>query len=676
MINKGKRLLEFGAFRVDTAQRLLFRDDQLVPLTPKAFDTLQLLIEADGRIVEKEELLKKIWPDTFVEEGSLARNISILRKVLGESPDDQKCIQTIPKRGYRFVAPVKVSSAIGAAVVVEEHTRIQAAFDIQTDSGIEGQGTAAENPRQRVLRFRRLRAIAILGLAAIAAVGVLVWKFGGRSMSRSVQSVNSPRVYTLAVLPLDNLSHDDSQDYFSDGITDALITSLAQVEALHVISRTSAMRYKKTSKSLPQIARELGVDAILEGSVQREGDRVRISAHLVKAATDTQIWAKDYELDLSHLLQLEGGVARAIAREVQIQITPEESRRLTRSRVVSAPAQDLYMQARDLEERRGETNLAQAITRYEGALALQPEFAAAYAGLARAWLERGLWGAVEFRQTEGPARMAAERALELEPDSADAHAVAALVYAFYDSAWITAEREFRRAIDLDPNSVYAHRFLGVCLEALGRFPEAIEEEQRALALDPVSATIESEYARVLFRARKFDESVRHFQRAMELDPQDFGAYTRLAEVYEQTGRFPEALALIEKGLRLRDAEPVKSPALGRAYALAGRRTDAIDILSYVTKPGSNPQWAQDIALIYFALGDRDRGIQWLTRAFEERQLLIYLKVDPRFDAVRNDARFQALVRRLGIPEDHNSTPVESLGPAPGYGRGSVTARDR
>jgi tetratricopeptide (TPR) repeat protein len=294
--------------------------------------------------------------------------------------------------------------------------------------------------------------------------------------------------------------------------------------------------------------------------------------------------------------------------------------------------------------------LAQAIAGYERAISLQPDLAPAYAGLARSWLERGIWGAVEFRQSETPARNAAVKALELDPSSADAHAVAGHVSAFYDADWQTAENEYRRAIALDPNNVFAHRYLAATLEALGRFPESLDEAQRALALAPVSALLESAYARHLFRAREFDESIHHYQRAIELDAHDFGEYTRLAEVYEQTGRFGEAVALIEKALRMQDAALVASPALGRAYALAGRRAEALEILTYVTKHGSNPRWVQGIALIYFALGDRDHGFEYLRKAFDQRQFLIYLKVDPRFDSVREDRRFQSLVHRLGLLE--------------------------
>ena len=500
MVNKGKSLLEFGNFRVDMAQRLLFSGDQLVPVTPKAFETLRVLMEADGRIVEKEELLKRVWPHTFVEEANLARNISMLRKVLGESPEDQKYIQTIPKRGYRFVAPVTARSEADGTVVVEERTRIQAAFDIETE-------TPSPSAPQTV---RARWAVAVVAVSLIAAA-LVTWKLG-----------------------------------------------------------------------------------VLKGPVEPVRNR---------------------------------------------------------SRIVSPEALDLITAARKHEDRRDETNLSQAIARYEQVIALQPDSAAAYAGLARSWLERGIWGAIEFRSSEAPARNAALKALALDPDSADAHAVAGHVSSFYDSDWQKAEREYRRAIQSDPNNVFAHRYYAATLEALGRFPESIDEAQRALALGPVSSLLESAYARALFRARKFDESIRHYQRVIELDAGDFGVYTRLAEVYEQTGRFEEAVAMIEKALRMQDAALIKSPALARAYALAGRRPEALQILTYVTKSGSNSKWAQDIALTYFALGERDYGFEWLTKAFDQHQFLMFLKVDPRFDNVREDRRFQSLVHRLGLPED-------------------------
>jgi DNA-binding winged helix-turn-helix (wHTH) protein/Tfp pilus assembly protein PilF len=466
------------------------------------FDLLVVLVEGQGRILSKEELLKAVWPDTYVEEGNLTQNISVLRKALAVGAGIGDYIDTAPRQGYRFIAPVRNLGSTSEEIITVDRTRSRTVIEEETSSGLA-----------RSTRW----VIAVAAMGLIAAFGVIMWQAGAVGGRWSLKSFKTPR----------------------------------------------------------------------EGS--------------------------------------------------------------NHNRIIASEAQDLYNAARDHEERRDETNLAQAIAQYQRVIELQPDFAAAYAGLARSWLERGIWGAVEFRQSEAPAQNAARKALELDPDSADAHAVVGHVSAFYHCDWPKAEREYRRAIELDPNNVFAHRYYAATLEALGRFPESIDEAQRALALGPVSSLLESAYARHLFRARKFDESIRHYQRAIELDTRDFGPYTRLAEVYEQTGRFGEAVALIEKALRMQDAALMKSPALARAYALAGRRAEALEILTYVTKSGSNSRWAQDIALSYFALGDRDHGFEWLAKAFDQHQFLIYVKVDPRFDSVREDWRFQSLVRRLGLP---------------------------
>jgi TolB-like protein/DNA-binding winged helix-turn-helix (wHTH) protein/Flp pilus assembly protein TadD len=607
-MNKRESVLDFGDFRVDADQRLLFSHDRQIRLAPKAFDTLLTLIEADGRIVEKEELLKKIWPDTFVEEGSLARNISVLRKVLGESPDDEKYIQTIPKRGYRFVAPVKASPA-------EE---------------IE----PADSPAHVAPRSWRSR---MIGAAVLAAACLVVWQANLRRPTRG--GVNPP-IQSIAVLPLENLSRDPAQDYFADGITDALITSLAQIRGLKVISRTSIMRYKGTTKPLPEIARELGVDAILEGSVQRAGNNVRITAQLIRAVSDTHLWAQSYERDLSDILRLEGELASVIAREVQVQVGTDTSKHFGRAPRIAAAAQDEYLLARHQQDKRDETHLRQAIQHFEAAIRMEPSFASAYAGLANAWVQRGILGAFGFRESEVPARNAAIKAIELDPNLAEAHEALAHTLMFYDMAWVTAEREFRAAIELEPSNVYAHVYYATLLEILGRFQEAIAEGQRSLALDPVSTTVNSEYGRVLFRARRYDESIRQFQRTIELDPQDFNVRSRLVEVYIQTGRFEEALRV-----------DIDAPLLkARAYARTGRGADARKILSKMAGPNADPKKMRDIALTYFDLGDRDRGFEWLTRAVDDRQYMSLLGCDPRFDSVSDDPRFHALLGRLRLPD--------------------------
>jgi TolB-like protein/DNA-binding winged helix-turn-helix (wHTH) protein/Flp pilus assembly protein TadD len=614
-----KHLLEFGDFQVDRDQRVLLRDGDLIPLAPKVFDTLLALVESGGRVMEKDELLKKIWPTTFVEESSLARSVSTLRKVLGQDPDGQEYIQTIPKRGYRFIPEIRP--------VPEQLSEEVTAPPIRPKSGWS---IAA-------------RAGALLLALILAGSAIVLLRTRGAAIGQL-------QIRSIAVLPLQNLSRFTGQDYFSDGITDALITSLAQIRALKVISRTSVMRYKGTSKPLPDIARELGVDAILEGSVQRDGNRVRISAQLVRGSTDAHLWAKNYDRDISDVLRLEGEVATAIAQEIEVQVTPEAARHFRSFPKIPTAAQEEYLLAQYEQGKRDETHLQQAIHHFERAIEIEPNFAAAYAGLAHAWLQRGVWGAVAFREPEVPARTAAFKAIELDPDLAEAHAVLAQLLMIYDWAWVTAEQEFHRAIELDPNGVYAHAYYAILLEGLGRFPEAISEVQRALTLDPLSATVESEYGRVLFRARRYEEAIRHLQRSIELDPQTYGSYWRLADVYEQIGRTQEALALIRQELQMRDAEPMQSAELASIYALIGRRGDAVNILSHVAGSDYYRGGAQTIALAYFALGDRDRGFQWLTRAFDQREMVLFIGIDPRYDNVRKDPRFEALVRRLNFPK--------------------------
>lgn len=607
MDNKQQGLLEFGAFRLDAVQRLLFSGGQQIPLTPKALETLLALVEADGRVVEKDELLKKVWPDTFVEEGSLARNISILRKVLGESPDDQKYIQTIPKRGYRFVAPVRCLT----------ETR-----------PVEAPAAANSVPR-------RPGAAVIAGssLMIVAIVAFVVWQFGLRRENRG--GFDSP-IRSIAVLPLQNLSGDPKQEYFADGITDALITSLAQIRALKVISRTSVMRYKGSTKRLPDIAHELGADAILEGSVQRDGNKVRITAQLIQAASDTHMWARSYDSDLSDILHLEAELASVVAREIQVQVGADARKRLNRTPRIEAAAQDEYLLARHQQDIRDEAHLKEAIRHFEAAIQIAPDFAAAYAGLGHAWVQRGVLGDSGFRKSEAPARKAAIRAIELDPDLAEAHEALADVLMFYDLAWVTSEQEFRRAIELQPNSVGAHVYYATLLEVLGRFDEAVAEGRRSLELDPVSVTVNSEYGRVLFRARRYDESIRQYLRTLELDPEDRITRLRLVDAYLQTFRFQEALALL----------PTTPSQDARAYALAGRTAEARKIVDGVTNGYSR----LDYALALFALKEYDRGFQSLTKAFDDRGYVNLIACDPRWDTLRGDPRFQSLIHRLGLPE--------------------------
>lgn len=479
-------------------------------------------------------------------------------------------------------------------------------------------------------------------ILAVAA-GLGAWKFWPALTA-------PPRIRSIAVLPLQNLSGDPKQDYYSDGATDELISTLGQLHAFDkVISRTSVMRYKIATKSLPEIGRELDVDAIVEGSIQRVEGRLRVRARLIHAATDRQLWTKDYDRAGSDFLALQAELASAIAWEIRAEVNDEERSRLAAKPRIAVQAMDEYLLGRYHLAHLNESDLAAAITRFENALKLQPDFAAAEAGLSAAWVERGIWGKFPFREAEALARDRARRAIAIDPNLPEGHVALAQVLQNYDWDWAGAERELRQAVRLDPNSVEAHAWFGQLYQILGRFPEAIASSRRAVELDPQSAVRRSALGRILFRARRYDEATDQLQKAIEMDPRSGGAYSRLAELYAQIGRIQEAIEMQERSIRITGGDPAKSPRMARFYALAGRRQDALRALAGVAEGTINSSGLER-ALAYFALGDTQQGFKDLTRAFDERGLVIFTKHDPRFDSVRSDSRFQALVARLKIPD--------------------------
>ena len=522
-MNASQPTYEFGPFCLDGNKKLLWRDGEPVALAPKVLDTLLVLIEHRDRVVTKDELLERVWGGTVVEEGGLARNISVLRKALGEKPDQHTYIVTVPGRG------------IASWRTCEKRQELAHARGSRARRPGSGSGTAKPS--------RGCRG------GWCSADWLRSWRESFVYLLRPIRQASTagqPAITALAVLPLDNLSGDPAQEYFADGMTEALIGNLARIRALRVVSRTSVMRFKGATRSLPEIARALNVDAIVEGSVQRTGDRVRISVQLVHAATDTHLWAREYERDLTDILKLQGEVARAVAEEIQVQITAEERARLASAGSVDPAAYQEYLLGQHYLWRLNEEDLTRAIEHFERATRLDGRYAAAYAGLSHAWWWRGVWGAKTPKQVKSPSRAAALRALELDPQLAEAHVSTGRIKFSYDWDWSGAEKDFGRALELDPNSLDAHFFEGMLFMALGRFPESIAHIERAEQLDPLSPTVQSAFGRILYRARRFDEAILHLNQAIELEPETAGNYARLADVYEEMGRYDEALAFHEK----------------------------------------------------------------------------------------------------------------------------------
>ena len=478
-------------------------------------------------------------------------------------------------------------------------------------------------------RFWLVAATALIVLAA--AGGVAVWR------GRSTETTAAPAaagIRSIAVLMFQNLSGDPNQEYFSDGMTEELIAHVAQIHALRVISRTSVMGYRGTTKTVPEIGRELGVDAIIEGSVRRSGDRVRVTAQLIRVTNDTHLWAKDYDQDVSDVLKLQADVARAIAQEIQVQLTPEETTRLASARRVNPAALDETLLGHYYRWKLSQENQKQAIEHYRRALQLEPDYAPAYAGLAFAW--QNLTGPEAVTSS----RAAAIKALDADPDLAEAHAAMAAVYS-REWDWTASDRESRRALELNPNSLDSCGCYALFLATVGRYPEAFALSDRMLATDPLASTSHQIYGIVLYLARRFEDAVPRFRRAIEIDPDNVSAYRVLAQVYQATGKAEDAVTLLNRPA-FKDSGP-----LGVAYASAGHRAEAARIVQALVK-AANPD-RRRIALIYFALGDKDRGLEWLAKSLDAHEPQAPVLVDPSYDSVRSDPRFQALLARLKFP---------------------------
>ena len=494
-----------------------------------------------------------------------------------------------------------------------------------------------------------------LGFAAAAAgLAVAAWLvLGGRGLvrDRGGAAAEAGTIRSIAVLPLRDLSYPGEADYFAEGLTEALITDLAKARSLRVISRTSVMQFKQSDKALPEIARALGVEAVLTGSVLRSNERVRVTAQLVDAQTDQHLWAEEYERDMRDVLALQGEVARAIVRAIRLTLTPEEQARMADARRVVPESHEALLKGRFYRSRKTEEAITKAIGFYEAAAAADPGSAEAYAGLAFAHLERGIWGVVSSRETAARARAAAQRAIELDDFLAESHLMLGQIAMVYDWDWALAEREMKRGVELASGEAQAHARYATLLQILGRFPEAITEIERARALDPLSAEVASNAGRIYYRARQHDKALAAFRESLDLDPALQPTYARVADLYVALGRPAEAIQMLEKGRGLAGGSRRQSDGLGVALAAAGRKKEAEAILDHFRQEAlTSDQHAYSSALVATALGHHDEAIRWLERAYEQRSALLFImNIELKFDPLRGDQRFQALVARMGFP---------------------------
>ncbi len=533
----------------------------------------------------------------------------------------------------------------------EPENRYQSAKELLVDLRRLGAPTSLEVvPAPRRLGTRR-GAVLVAGIGLVAILAMLFGLNVRGWRERLLGRAGTSRIRSLAVLPLANLSGDPEQEYFADGMTEALITELAQISALRVISRSSVMQYKGKQKPLPEIAKALNVDAVVEGSVQRAGKRVRITAQLVDARRDRHLWAQSYERDLSDILTLQDEVARAIATEIQVKLTPHEQTRLASARPVNPEAHEAYLLGRFYWNTRTQEGLEKALAYFQQALEKDPHYAPAYAGMADYYSILPFYSRSTPKEVFPKAKAAALKALEIDNTLAEAHAALAYTMAYYDWDWAGAEREFKRAIELNPNSNTAHQAYSRLLSVTGRPEEAQAEMQGAQELDPLSLLPLGNMAMLSYFGGQYDLAIKQLQRTLELDPNFPVAPWGMGLAYEQKGMYEEAIAAFQRAESIAGGSPNVAASLGHAYAVSGRRREAEKIIAEL-KEQSKKKYVSSyqIALIYAGLGEKNQAFAWLQKAYEERStLLAYFEMDPRLAPLRSDPRFQDLLRRIGLP---------------------------
>ena len=643
-------VVKFGAFEVSFESGEVRKAGLKIRVQQQPLKLLQILLERPGEVVSREELRNRLWTDESFGDFDQAVNIAIgkLRSAFGDSADDPRYIETLPKRGYRFIAEVSIVELDGrggrqasaaregpAGTVMSKHSNAaQEPLSLQAEIVT----TAAKRQKWGTRRIA-LAAALVLGLLIVAIFLAVSW-------------VRRPTgIRSLAVLPLDNFSGDASQDYFADGMTDELITNLAQIRALRVVSRTSVMMYKGTHKPLSQIARELNVDAVVEGSVFRSGDQVRITAQLVQVPADKHLWAQSYQGNVRDTLTVQYQVARAIAERIRIEVTPREQAALENRKIVNPEAYEAYLKGRYSWNRRTADGLKNAVDYFNQAIAKDSNYAAAYSGLADTYALLGDWQYTMMPTKEAmpKALLAARKSLELDDSLGEAHASLAFCLEGFDWDFAAADKEFQRAIELSPGYATAHHWYAWHLSLMGRNKEAIAEMDKAVNLDPVSPVVNADLAELLLIAHLPDESILQSRKTIEMNPGFAFAHNQLAQAYIEKQMFGEAISELQQAIRLAGDSPIFIANLARAYAGSNRKAEATVLLNDLQRrsdPGS--PLITEIAMIYTALGEKDQALLWLEKGYEARFNPGVLE-RPCFDSLRSDPRFLNLVHRIGLP---------------------------
>jgi len=632
-------LYQFGEFSLDPQGRVLRRGQTPVALTPKAFDLLLTLIQNNGKIVTKDELMRTVWRDSFVEESNLTQTIFMVRKALDET-SDRRYILTVQGQGYRFLIPITET-----ATQTPERMPAESVVNVRPLPDLE-------------MHPRPAKAWKWAGVATSVAVlliaGSAAWLW--RSRYSTVQPTSK---IMLAVLPFDNFTGDPGQDYFSDGLTEEMISQLGNLDSAHigVIARTSVMRYKHAQPSVPQVGSDLGVQYVIEGSVRRDSERVRITAQLIQVKDQSHLWAREYDRDLGHLLQLQEEIAREAANEIEFSLSGRRPIEVPRGSTAPPPAAktyesyDLYLKGRYFWNKRTSEGFREAAVYFQQAIDKDPNFGRAYAGLADTFSLMSSWYMGPQGELIPKARAAALRALELDDNLADAHASLALIKENYDYNWPEAEKEFVRAIQLNPQYPTAHQWYAEFLSRQGRFQEAFAESERARQLDPLSLIIANDHARILYDSHQYEDALAQYRSVLDLDPSFYYAQGGMIPCNLELGRYDEAIDIIK---RWANRERVGTTWLwaweAAVYGRSGHADQARKALAELERaPSSAVERTAALLIAYSGTTEKDRVIDLLQEAYSEHSsVVVAIKVDPIYDRIRSDPRFIDLLRRMGL----------------------------
>jgi len=654
---------EFGEFQLDVAERLLRRGDKTVPLTVKAFETLLALVRRAGHLVEKDELMKQVWPDSFVQEVNLARNIWTLRKALGEDEGQHRYIETVPKLGYRFVAPVADPPNEGVDVIIQRKVKARILTESSSDdlqsSLMTGPSVGARSeifvnkahaegflaPGVIAVWLKRNGLTLLIGAAALASI--MVWV--STIVSRRQTPATAEAIDSIAVLPFLNASSDPDVDYLSDGITENIVNSLSQIPGLRVVPRTTMSHYKGLQVQPELVGKELGVRAILLGRINKHGDDLSVQTELIDVARVAQLWGEQFDRKMSELPSLQQEISQQLATSLRVKLGGEETTRLAKRTTAKPEAYHAYLKGRYFWNKRTAEGYQKGIEYFRRAIDIDPGYAAAYAGLADCYNLLSEYDLLSPDETLPKAREAALKALALDDTVAEAHTSMAHILMYYDWDWQKAQEEFRKAIELDSNYSTAHQWYAEYLTGMGRFDEAMPEMRRALELEPTSIMLSLMIGWVSLTARNYDAAIEQYQRTLEMDPQYAQTHFALATAYRLKGMYPESVAEFQKWAALTGKSDLLETYLADVYAGWGKQREARKALRRLEERSKHHYVPLGyLAYIYASLGDEDRAFQSLEKLCEERVGVLFLKTDPRLDSLRSDPRFALLLRHVKL----------------------------